>query len=77
MILIYLIVSRVGDTAGSLVRRVRRGWPGGHAGQTTAEYGLVLLAAAAIAMALVAWATHSNAITTLFDRIVKKLIDQT
>ena len=30
------------------------------AGQTTAEYALVILAAAALATILIAWATHST-----------------
>ncbi|MCA1843727.1 MAG: DUF4244 domain-containing protein, partial [Actinobacteria bacterium] len=32
------------------------------AGQTTAEYALVILAAAALASMVIAWVTHSNAV---------------
>lgn len=44
------------------------------AGQATAEYALVLLAAAAIALAVVAWAAKSGKITQLFDSVVDQLI---
>lgn len=44
------------------------------AGQATAEYALVLLAAAAIALAVVAWAAKSGKITQLFDAVVDQLI---
>jgi hypothetical protein len=43
-------------------------------GQATAEYALVLLAAAAIALAVVAWAAKSGKITQLFDAVVDQLI---
>ncbi|MBW3651550.1 MAG: DUF4244 domain-containing protein, partial [Actinobacteria bacterium] len=39
-----------------LVARGRRG-PDGESGQATAEYALVLLAVAALAMLVIAWAT--------------------
>ena len=41
--------------------------------QTTAEYALVLLGAAAIAMLLVAWAGQSGAIGALFDAVMSSL----
>ncbi|WP_421118349.1 DUF4244 domain-containing protein [Aquihabitans daechungensis] len=46
------------------------------AGQATAEYALVLLGAAAIALLLAAWATRSGAIGRLFDAVVDQLIDK-
>ena len=42
-------------------------------GQTTAEYALVLLGAAAIAMLIVAWATKTNKISTLLDRVLSSV----
>lgn len=42
-------------------------------GQTTAEYALVLIAAAAVAGLILAWATKTNAISKLFDVIVKQI----
>jgi hypothetical protein len=44
------------------------------AGQATAEYALVLLGAAAVALMLTAWAARSGAIGDLFDAIVDQLI---
>jgi hypothetical protein len=43
-------------------------------GQTTAEYALVLLGAAAIALLLVAWATKTNRIGKLLDFVVDQVI---
>ncbi len=44
------------------------------AGQATAEYALVMLGAAAIALLLTAWAARSGAIGRLFDAVVDQLI---
>ena len=46
----------------------------GDRGQTTAEYALVLLGAAGIALLLVAWATKSGAVGKLFDTVVNDII---
>jgi hypothetical protein len=46
------------------------------AGQATAEYALVLLGAAAIALLLAAWAAKSGAIGRLFDAVVDQLVDR-
>jgi hypothetical protein len=43
-------------------------------GQTTAEYALVILGAAAVATLLITWATKSHAITALFDTVVGKVL---
>mgnify|MGYP000181437776 CR=1 FL=1 len=71
-------------TAAVLVDRLRRrldqrlGSPraSAEAGQATAEYALVLLGAAAIALLLAAWAAKSGAIGTLFDAVVDQLVDK-
>jgi len=46
----------------------------GERGQTTAEYALVLLGAAGIALLLLGWATQSGAIGTLFDAVLGGVI---
>jgi Flp pilus assembly pilin Flp len=51
------------DLTGGRLRRDERG-------QTSAEYALVLLGAAAIALLLVAWATKSDLIGKLFDAVI-------
>ena len=43
-------------------------------GQTTAEYALVMLAAAAVAGMVLAWATKSHTISRLFDTVIGKLV---
>ncbi len=55
--------------AREVIPRLRR-----DAGQTTAEYALVILGAAAVATALIAWASKSDAIKGLFDDVVGKLL---
>jgi Flp pilus assembly pilin Flp len=44
------------------------------AGQTTAEYALVILAAAAIAVVLIAWAHSSGKLPAFFDNIIDSVI---
>ncbi len=46
----------------------------GEAGQSTAEYALVILGAVAIATLLITWATGSHAISQLFDTVISKVL---
>ena len=46
----------------------------GTAGQTTAEYALVILAAAALGTLLIAWATQTDAIGRLFDAVLDRVL---
>jgi hypothetical protein len=43
-------------------------------GQTTAEYALVLLGAAAIALLLIGWATKTNKLGKLFDFVLDQVV---
>jgi Flp pilus assembly pilin Flp len=43
-------------------------------GQTTAEYALVILAAAAIALVLLAWARSSGRLPAFFDQIIDQIV---
>ena len=43
-------------------------------GQTTAEYALVILGAAAVATLLITWASKSHAIGKLFDTVIGKVL---
>ena len=43
-------------------------------GQTTAEYALVILAAAAIALVLLAWARSSGRLPEFFDEVIDRII---
>ena len=60
-------------TVRSLVRRRLRS--GGEAGQTSAEYALVLLGAAMVAMLVVAWARSTGKVGDLLDGIIEDIID--
>lgn len=44
-------------------------------GQTTAEYALVLLAAAVVAIALYTWARETSALAAFFDAVIQKIKD--
>jgi Flp pilus assembly pilin Flp len=44
------------------------------AGQTTAEYALVILAAAAVAVVLIAWAHSSGKLPDFFDQVIDNVI---
>ena len=58
---------------GPIARRVHQRFIA-DAGQTTAEYALVLLAAAAIALLLLAWAAGTDGIGRLFDAVIDSII---
>lgn len=45
-------------------------------GQATAEYALVLLGAAAVALLLVAWATDTDAVGRLLDSVLDRILGQ-
>ena len=42
-------------------------------GQATAEYALILLGAAAVAMLLVTWVTRTNRISNLLDAVFRHI----
>lgn len=42
-------------------------------GQATAEYALVLVAAAAVAFALIVWATNTDTLAGLFNAAVRRV----
>lgn len=48
----------------------------GEQGQSTVEYALLLLGAAAIALVLVAWVTKTDLIGRLFDTVVGRILNQ-
>ena len=45
-------------------------------GQASAEYALVLLGAAAVALLIVAWATKSDLVGKLLDAVMKAITDK-
>ncbi len=50
--------------------------PDEEAGQGTAEYALLLLGAATVALIVLTWATGTGKITELFDAVVDSIIGQ-
>ncbi len=48
----------------------------GDRGQTTAEYALVLVGVAAVALLVVAWASDTNKIGRLLDGVLDSILDQ-
>jgi hypothetical protein len=60
----------VGQHAARLVARARRG----SRGQSTAEYALVLLGAATVAVVFLAWAGRTSRIGRLFDAVLDTVI---
>ena len=45
----------------------------GDAGQATAEYALVVVAAAAVALALLVWALETDVLSDLFTAAVRRI----
>jgi len=66
MALASSLPSRLADPSVGRLQRDERG-------QTSAEYALVLLGAAAIALLIVAWATKSDLIGKLFDAVLNAI----
>jgi Flp pilus assembly pilin Flp len=60
--------------AGARTRRgLLLGSLGQEEGQTTAEYALVILAAAAVALVLIGWAQSSGKLPAFFDKVIDDL----
>ncbi len=64
--MLFLLFLRGYGSAQGIVRREE--------GQTTAEYALVILAAAAVAVVLIAWAHSSGRLPAFFDHIIDTVI---
>ena len=64
-----LAMKHVVPALGILAGRV----PSREDGQTTAEYALVILAAAAVAIVLIAWARSSGKLPSFFDKIIDQV----
>ncbi len=64
------LIIRLGEWSQATSTRVRS-----DIGQTVAEYALVLLVAAAIAVAFLVWAKQSGKLDAFFDLIFDKLVN--
>ncbi len=67
---------RLLDRVAALVVRPASGRGRGDRGQATAEYALVLLGAATVALLFVGWAAKSGKVGDLLDAVVDKVIGQ-
>jgi Flp pilus assembly pilin Flp len=72
------LLAVVGSAYGALVRLLTpeatlRRTARSEEGQTTAEYALVILAAAAIAVVLIVWARSSGKLPAFFDKIIDSI----
>ena len=45
-------------------------------GQSTAEYAMVLLGAAGVALLLITWATKSDKVARLLDGVIDRVLDR-
>lgn len=59
-----------------LAHRARRSHRSDERGQSTVEYALILLGAAAVALVVVAWVTRTDLIGRLFDTVVGRILQQ-
>ncbi len=72
---IQFVIAAVSSLLGTVRGRVRTAaTSASQLGQTTAEYALVILGAAAVATLLITWATKSHALSRLFDTVVGRIL---
>ena len=77
MSVLYLTVAvRTQTLADAVLARFTR-HPSDQRGQASAEYALVLLGAAAVALLVVSWATKTNRVGKLLDAVMDKLLGHT
>lgn len=69
LLALYVHLSTYLSTVGAGAGKDQRG-------QASAEYALVLLGAAAVALLIVAWATKSDLVGKLLDAVMKAITDK-
>lgn len=68
------VATAIGALAARTDGVLARGGAGRERGQSTAEYALVLLGAATVAIVFLAWASKTNRIGKLFDAVLDTVI---
>lgn len=66
MIILRIVVGIQAAVVHAVAQREDRG-------QATAEYALVILGAAAIALLVLAWATKTSKVSTLMNKVVESI----
>jgi hypothetical protein len=74
MLQVFLVVQSALDRLVDRALQARATAPDRESGQTTAEYALVLLGAAGVALLLVAWATKSHKVSELLDGVLDRIL---
>jgi len=74
MLALYVHLSTYITALADRSRTSMHGWD--ERGQASAEYALVLLGAAAVALLIVAWATKSDLVGKLLDAVMKAITDK-
>lgn len=69
VIRVHLALLTLPDRVASALRRQERG-------QTTAEYALVLLGAAAVALLVLAWATNTEKVGRVLNAVLDRVLEQ-
>ena len=72
MLATYVVVQSL---VATLVARLAR-YRGDQRGQASAEYALVLLGAAAVALLVTAWASRTNRVGRLLDAVLDQLLSR-
>jgi Flp pilus assembly pilin Flp len=73
MLWLFLVVAGRLRAGGEHVRTLARR----EEGQASAEYALVILAAAAVALVLIAWAQSTGKLPQFFDSVIDDLMGST
>lgn len=72
MLVAYIWIQSLALSVPVRVRRISLD----HRGQASAEYALVLLGAAAVALLVMAWAARTNRIGRLLDAVMDQLMNR-
>jgi hypothetical protein len=72
MLTTYVWIKCLALSGAARLRRTRHD----QGGQASAEYALVLLGAAALALLVMAWATRTNRIGRLLDAVMDELLNR-
>lgn len=58
----------------TLIKQIRSLRTAPQSGQATAEYALVMVAAAVVALALITWASTTDMLPTFFNTVMQKVV---